>query len=72
MMKMPILLSGHSMTPVGALRPQSMGLNMRTDGLSSATIVLDENNPDVSIGAWVQIWAPGTYLRTPTGDGRVR
>ena len=58
MMKMPILLSGHSMTPVGPLRPQSMGLNMRTDGLSSATIVLDENNPDVSIGAWVQIWAP--------------
>ena len=58
MMKMPILLSGHSMTPVGALRPQSMSLNMRTDGLSSASMVLDEDNPDVSIGAWAQIWAP--------------
>lgn len=58
MTKMPILLSGHSMTPAGVLRPQSMSLNMRTDGLSSASIVLDEGNPDVSIGAWVQIWAP--------------
>ena len=58
MTKMPILLSGHSMTPVGVLRPQSMSLNMRTDGLSSASIVLDEDNPDVTIGSWVQIWAP--------------
>ena len=58
MMKMPILLSGHTMTPAGILRPQSMSLNLRTDGLSSASIVLDEDNPDVGIGAWVQIWAP--------------
>lgn len=58
MMKMPILLSGHSMTPAGVLRPQSMSLNLRTDGLSSASMVLDEDNPDVTIGSWVQIWAP--------------
>lgn len=55
---MPILLTGHSMTPAGVLRPQSMSLNIRTDGLSSATITLDKDNPDVGIGAWVQIWAP--------------
>lgn len=57
-MKAPILLSGHTMTPVGPLRPQSMQLTLRTDGLSGGTLVLDENNPDVSIGAWIQVWAP--------------
>ena len=57
-MKMPVLLSGHSMTPVSVLRPQSMQLSMRTDGLSSGTMILDEDNPDVTIGSWIQIWAP--------------
>ena len=57
-MKMPVLLSGHTMTPAGTLRPQSMQLNLRMDNLSSAVLVLDEDNPDVKIGDWVQIWAP--------------
>jgi len=55
---MPVLLSGHTMTPVQILRPEKMQLNMRADGLSTASMELDGESPDVSIGAWVQIWAP--------------
>ena len=57
-MRMPILLSGHTMTPAGALRPQSFQLSMRTDGLSSGTLVLDPDNPEVIVGSWIQVWAP--------------
>ena len=57
-MRMPILLSGHTMTPAGALRPQSFQLSMRTDGLSSGTLVLDQDNPEVIVGSWIQVWAP--------------
>lgn len=57
-MRMPQLLSGHTMTPAGILRPVSMQLSLKMDGLSTASIVLDSESPDVAIGAWVQIWAP--------------
>jgi len=57
-MKMPILLSGHTMVPAGVLRPQSFQLTLRADGLSGGSMVLDEENPAVSIGDWVQVWAP--------------
>ena len=57
-MRMPYLLSGHTMTPARMLRPVSMQLSLQTDGQSTATIVLDSESPDVPIGAWVQIWAP--------------
>ena len=55
---MPFLLSGHTMTPAEMLRPEKMQLNLRIDGLSTASMELDGESPDVSIGAWVQIWAP--------------
>ena len=55
---MPVLLSGHTMTPVQILRPEKMQLNLRIDGLSTASMELDNESPDVAIGAWVQIWAP--------------
>ena len=61
-MKMPVLLSGHSMTPAIRLRPQSMQLSLKADGLSSASMVLGEDNPDVTIGSWVQIWAPNNEM----------
>ena len=57
-MKMPQLLSGHTMTPAGILRPQSMQLSLRADGTSTASMVLDSESPDVQIGTWIQIWAP--------------
>ena len=57
-MRMPQLLSGHTMAPAGILRPVSMQLSLQVDGQSTANIVLDSESPDVAIGAWVQIWAP--------------
>ena len=57
-MKMPILLSGHTMAPAQMLRPQSMQITLRADGLSGASMVLDDESPDVPIGSWVQVWAP--------------
>ena len=55
---MPQLLSGHTMTPAGILRPVSMQLSLQVDGQSTASITLDSESPNVPIGAWVQIWAP--------------
>lgn len=57
-MKMPVLLSGHTMTPAGMLRPQSFQLSLRADGLSSGKMVIDSDNPDVHIGDWIQVWKP--------------
>lgn len=57
-MKMPVLLSGHTMTQEARLRPQSLQINLRADGLSTASMVLDSESPNVDIGRWVQIWAP--------------
>lgn len=57
-MKNPILLSGHSMTPAGMLRPLSMQLALKADGQSTASIVIDAESPNVNIGDWIQVWAP--------------
>ena len=57
-MRMPILLTGHTMVPADVVRPQSMQISMRAEGLSTASMVLDNDNPDVEIGDWFQIWAP--------------
>lgn len=57
-MRMPYLLSGHTMTPAAMLRPVSMELDLQTDGQSTASMVLDDESPDVAIGSWIQIWAP--------------
>lgn len=58
MIKMPILLSGHTMTPAGVLRPLSMGQQWRADSLSSVTMELDDTSPEVNVGDWVQVYAP--------------
>lgn len=57
-MRMPYLLSGHSMTPAAMLRPVSLQLSLQTDGQSTASMVLDSESPDVPIGSWIQVWAP--------------
>ena len=55
----PVLLSGHTMTRAGLIRPISMSLNLKMDGLSTATMVLDVNSePALALGNWVLITAP--------------
>ena len=58
MVKMPILLAGHSNNPAGVLRPLTMGQQWRVDSLSTATMELDEESPEVSVGDWVRVFAP--------------
>ena len=58
-MTLPVLLSGHTMTPAGQISPLSFGLSLKADGLSTATMVLNVNSsPVLTLGAWVKITAP--------------
>ena len=56
--KMPVLLAGHTMTYECVLRPKSLQLSLKAEGLSSAQMVLDEESPDAQVGAWVKIFYP--------------
>ena len=72
-MNMPRVLNGHSMTPKGMLRPVSMKLSLKVDGMSTATLVIDQESPDVDIGDWLEIWAPNgemcvMYVKTKQRD----
>lgn len=55
----PVKLSGHTMTPAGQIKPISMGLNWRVNGLSSCSMTLAlDADPALALGDWVLITAP--------------
>jgi len=77
-MKNPVLLSGKTMTPAQKLYPVSMSLSLKADEISTCTMQMDADAPDIALGSWIQIWAPnGTmcvmYVKSKqreyTGDG---
>lgn len=58
-MILPVKLSGHTMTPAGQIRPSSMSLNWRINGLSNCTMTLELGaDPALALGDWVLITAP--------------
>ena len=58
MVKMPILLAGHTMNPAAVIRPLAMGQQWRADSLSTASMELDDESPEVAIGDWIKLYAP--------------
>ena len=58
-MILPVKLAGHTMTPAGQIKPLSMSLNWRINGLSSCSMTLDlDADPALALGDWVLITAP--------------
>lgn len=47
-----ILLTGHTLTPKLVFTPESMNLSLVTNGISTATMTLGPEGPDVGIAAW--------------------
>ncbi len=52
------LLSGQTMTVAAVIFPRALSINLRLEGLSSATVTVDETVPDIACGAWVRVWCP--------------
>lgn len=58
-MILPVKLAGHTMTLAGQIKPLSMSLNWRINGLSSCNMTLDlDADPALALGDWVLITAP--------------
>ena len=58
-MILPVKLAGHTMTPAGQIKPLSMSLNWRINGLSSCSMTLAlDADPALALGDWVLITAP--------------
>lgn len=57
-MKAPVLLDGHTMNRKAALKPISLGIRWTIDGLSSASMKLDETSAELTLKDWVLITAP--------------
>lgn len=52
------LLSGQTMMVAAVIFPRALSINLRLEGLSSATVTVDETVPDIACGAWVRVWCP--------------
>ena len=57
-MRMPEILNGHTLTVKEKIYPQQMGIQLKADDLSTATIVMDADGPEVKPGDWIRVWAP--------------
>lgn len=58
MIKMPILLEGHTLTPRATLHPVSLQIQLREQPLSTSTMQLTRDDVDVQIGDWVLVMTP--------------
>lgn len=57
-MKNPILLDGHTLNPGAVLWPVSMGIKRMADGLTSVSMTLPPNSPDITLGDWLRVTTP--------------
>ena len=58
MIKMPILLEGHTLTPRTTLHPVSLQIQLREQPLSTSTMQLTKDDADVPVSSWVLITTP--------------
>ncbi|MDD7175839.1 MAG: phage tail protein [Clostridiales bacterium] len=57
-MKNPILLDGHTLNPGAVLWPVSMGIKRMADGLTSVSMTLPPDSPDITLGDWLRVTTP--------------
>lgn len=72
-MKMPEVLNGQSLSVRVRLQPIELGISLKAEDLSTATIKLDKTAPEVGLGEWIRITAPNGemfvgYVKTKNTD----